>query len=273
MSFLTVLAAVTVTITALAAPPARSIDPAQGRTKPETGEARSAPGPRGARDTVAAVSCRSCRGSGTGTIASRRNRRRPSATSIRDCGSPTPSTTTRRCGRSSEAVAARSRVRDVPLGRGVRARPEHQPADGRRQAKPRALEAIAAGSAPEERGDAARARADRGDGGPLRRAGGRQPRGARHRVRERDAHGRAALPDRRRRAGAVRRRDDEPAARGTSGRGTAGRSRARRAGRVARARARARAGPCRRAATSTSTRSRPPRRRSARCRAPSGCRG
>ena len=36
MSFLPVLAAVTVTITALAAPPARSVDPAQGGTKPET---------------------------------------------------------------------------------------------------------------------------------------------------------------------------------------------------------------------------------------------
>ena len=120
---------------------------------------------------------------------------------------------------------------------------------------------------------AGRARADRGDGGALRRAGGRQPRRARYRIRERDARRRATFPCRRRRAGAVRRRDAQPAAVEPVDPGrpaAAGDDRARRR-RCRRRSPVSRTTPAR--ATSTSTPSKRRRRPSVRCRAPSGCRG
>ena len=130
-----------------------------------------------------------------------------------------------------------------------------------------------AGGPSEERGYGGRTGTDRGDGGPLRRTGRSQPRGARRRVRGRDAHASRAIPGRRRRAGAVRRRDDEPPALESVDAGTASRSRARPSSSASCRRPSPASRTTRARATSSSTRSKPRRRPSARCRAPSACRG
>ena len=111
--------------------------------------------------------------------------------------------------RVPQGAAARSRLRDVLLGRGVGARPEHQYADAGGRGRAR-LRGHPPGAGARRQGDAARAGADRRARDPLHAGPQGRPRAARRGLRRRHGQGRGAVPGRQRHRGAPCRSADGP---------------------------------------------------------------